>query len=147
MSVIYYGVMYVDMFRVREISALKCALQNERERQTYFGGLNYQTKEFIIREYSAGNSENTVAFIKDLQSQCPGQRIAVIWDGASYHKSDEMKAFLASVNAGYEASMWQVTCILFAPNAPQRSSGRRCLVTGKELFEKILAFVQIFSGC
>ena len=100
---------------------IEVPIQNEKERQTYFGGLNYQTKEFIIREYSAGNAENTVAFIKDLQSQCPGQRIAVIWDGASDHKSDEMKAFLTSVNHGYESAQWQVTCILFAPNAPQQN--------------------------
>lgn len=46
---------------------IEVPIQNEKERQTYFGGLNYQTKEFIIGEYSAGNSENTVAFIKDLQ--------------------------------------------------------------------------------
>lgn len=92
----------MGMFGVRQISALVVPIQNEKERQTYFGGLNYQTKEFIIREYSAGNSENTVAFIKDLQSQCPGQRIAVIWDGASYHKSESMKTFLDSVNHGYD---------------------------------------------
>lgn len=120
---------------------IEIPIKNEKERQTYFGGLNYQTKEFVIREYSAGNSENTVAFIKDLQLQCPGPRIVVIWDGASYHRSDEMKAFLASVNSGYESAHWQVTCILFAPNAPQRSSCRRCLVTGKEFLEKILVFV------
>jgi putative transposase len=78
---------------------IKVPIQNERD-------LNYQTKGFIIREYSAGNSENTVAFLKDLQSQCPERRIAVIWDGASYHKSKEMKAFLASVNHGYESAEW-----------------------------------------
>lgn len=100
---------------------IEVPIQNEKKRQTYFGGLNYQTKEFMIWEYSAGNSENTVAFIKNLQSQCSGQRIAVIWDGASYHKSSEMKAFLASVNQGYELAQWQVTCILFAPNAPQQN--------------------------
>jgi hypothetical protein len=102
MNVICCGGMCVGMFGVRQISALVVPIQNEKERQTYFGGLNYQTKEFIIREYSAGNSENTVAFIKDLQSQCPGQRIAVIWDGASYHKSESMKTFLDSVNHGYD---------------------------------------------
>lgn len=100
---------------------IEVPIQNEKERQTYFGGLNYQTKKFIVREYSAGNSENTVSFIKYLQSQCPGQRIAVIWDGASYHKSEEMKTFLASVNDGYESNQWQVTCILLAPNAPQQN--------------------------
>ena len=109
---------------------IEVPIQNQRERQTYFGGLNYQTQEFIIGKYSAGNSENTVALIKALQSQCPGQRIAVIWDGASYHKSVEMKAFLAEVNDGYEANRRQVTCILFAPNARSAKPCGGCLVTG-----------------
>ena len=30
-------------------------MTNQRERQTYFGALNYQTKEFFVREYEAGN--------------------------------------------------------------------------------------------
>lgn len=74
-----------------------------------------------MQEESAGNGENTVAFIKHLQQQRPGQRIVLIWDGASYHKSDEVKEFLASVNTGQDASQWQVTCILFAPNAPEQN--------------------------
>lgn len=115
---------------------IEVPIQNERERQTYFGGLNYQTKEFIIRAYSAGNSENTVAFIKHLQSQCPGQRIAVIWDEASYHKSEEMKSFLASVNDSYEFSQWRVTCILFAPNAPQQNPVKDVWLQAKKFLRK-----------
>lgn len=115
---------------------IEIPIQNQRERQTYFGGLNYQTKEFIIREYSTGNSVWTVAFIKDLQSQCPGQRIAVIWDGASYHKSAELKAFLTEVNDGYEASMRQVTCILFAPNAPQQNPVEDVWLQAKNFLRK-----------
>lgn len=115
---------------------IEVPIKNEKERQTYFGGLNYQTKEFVIREYSAGNSENTVAFIKNLQLQCPGQRIVVIWDGASYHKSDEMKAFLASVNEGYESAQWQVTCILFAPNAPQQNPVEDVWLQAKNFLRK-----------
>lgn len=115
---------------------IEVPIQNQRERQTYFGGLNYQTQEFIIGKYSAGNSENTVAFIKALQSQCPGQRLAVIWDGASYHKSVEMKAFLAEVNDGYEANRRQVTCILFAPNAPQQNPVEDVWLQAKNFLRK-----------
>ena len=39
-------------------------MTNQRQRQTYFCALNYQTKEFFVREYEAGNSKNTVAFVK-----------------------------------------------------------------------------------
>jgi len=30
-------------------------MANERRRQTYFGALNDQTKEFILREYAGAN--------------------------------------------------------------------------------------------
>lgn len=123
---------------------IEVPIQNEKERQTYFGGLNYQTKEFIVREYSAGNSENTVAFIKDLQSQCPGQRIAVIWDGASYHKSEEMKTFLDSVNHGYESSQWRITCILFAPNAPQQNPVEDVWLQAKNFLRKFWHLCRTF---
>ena len=72
---------------------IEIPIKNTKKRQTYFGALNYHTKKFIIREYPAGNSENTVKFIKDLRKEYPETRIALIWDGASYHKSDEVKDF------------------------------------------------------
>lgn len=56
---------------------------NERQRQTYFGALNYYTQEFLIKPCNKGNSLNTIAFVKDLISQYPKSRIALIWDGAS----------------------------------------------------------------
>ena len=123
---------------------IEIPIKNIKDRQTYFGALDYQTKKFIIQSHSVGNSENTVAFIKYLQKQYLGKRIALIWDGASYHKSDEVKEFLAAVNKNCEPEQWQITCILFAPNAPERSSHRRYLATSQKLCEKVLAFVQIF---
>jgi transposase len=56
-----------------------------------------------------------------LEKQHLHQRIALIWDGASYHRSQEIKDFLAEKNAGKAESQWQFTCILFAPNAPAQN--------------------------
>jgi transposase len=97
-------------------------MTNERERQTYFGALEYGKKEFLVQAYPTANYENTVKFLKYLQSQRPDQRIAVIWDGAIYHKSEQVKEYLESINSGLEESQWQITCILFAPNAPEQNS-------------------------
>jgi transposase len=45
-----------------------------------------------------------------------------IADGASYHRSDEVKKFLASVNDRTSSKAeWQITCIRFAPNAPEQN--------------------------
>jgi len=45
-------VMYVDTFGVRQIPELKFPLKNIKDRQTYFGALDYQTQEFIVRGVS-----------------------------------------------------------------------------------------------
>ena len=73
-------------------------MTNQRQRQTYFGALNYQTKEFWVREYEAGNSKNTVAFVKYLHKLNKGAKILIFWDGASYHKYGEMRDYLCLVN-------------------------------------------------
>jgi len=39
----------VDTFGVRQIPELKFPLKNIKDRQTYFGALDYQTQEFIVQ--------------------------------------------------------------------------------------------------
>lgn len=104
---------------------------NQKERQTYFGAINYFSKEFIVRQYSAGNGENTVSFLKELQHLNGDKRIAVFWDGASYHKSQEVKKFLASVNEGLDSSQWQIYCGKLAPNAPEQNPVEDIWLQGK----------------
>ena len=77
---------------------IEVPMTNQRERQTYFGAINYQTKEFFVREYEAGNSKNTVVFVKYLQSLNKGARILIFWDGASYDIYGEMRDYLGPVN-------------------------------------------------
>ncbi|MER3433491.1 MAG: IS630 family transposase, partial [Leptolyngbya sp. ERB_1_1] len=49
------------------------------------------------------------------------RRIALIWDGATYHRSQEVKAYLESVNQGLDEPKWKITCIRFAPNDPKQN--------------------------
>ena len=79
------------------------------------------TGQCLIQAHKAGNSENSIGFLNYLLSQCRESRIALIWDGASYHWSQEMKAYLESVNQGLDEGNWKITCIRFAPNAPQQN--------------------------
>jgi transposase len=44
-----------------------------------------------------------------------------MWDGASYHKYGEFRDYLSSVNSDKKPNDWSITCILFAPNAPQQN--------------------------
>ena len=124
---------------------IEVPIRNEKDRQTYYGALDASTQEFIVQEYSAGNGENTVAFIEHLQKQRSGQSLVLIWDGASYHKSEAMKEFLAVVNAGKEARRWPVRCILFAPNAPEQNPVEDVWLRTKNFIRKYWLLCKSFS--
>ena len=124
---------------------IEIPIKNTKDRQTYFGALDYQTQEFIVHEYPCGNSSNTVNFIKTLQAQRPGQKIALIWDGAGYHKSDEFKEFLASVNDNHKPEQWQIICILFAPNAPEQNPVEDVWLQAKNFLRKFWPLCKSFS--
>jgi len=116
---------------------IEIPITNQRERQTYFGALNYTTKEFILKEYDTGNGENTKHFMEFLQEKYIGKKIVLIWDGASYHRSDVVKSFLSSVNDGKLSKDWLFTCILFAPNAPKQNPVEDVWLQGKNFLRKI----------
>ncbi len=107
-------------------------MTNYRNKQTYYGAVDYHTGEFLVKADPKGNSDHTIDFLQYLQAQSPGQRLLVVWDGASYHRSEQMQQYLEQVNAGKTESHWQLHCLRFAPNAPQRSSSRRHLVTSED---------------
>ncbi len=125
---------------------IKIPLKNLKDRQTYYGALNYHTKEFILREYPVGNSENTVAFVQDLQNLYPGKRIVLIWDGAKYHKSEEIKQFLAAVNTDHEPEHRPLTCILFAPNAPEQNPVEDVWLQAKTFLRKFWPLAKSFAA-
>ncbi len=105
----------------RTDTRVEVPIKNQKNRQTYYGSLDYQTHEFIVQEHSSGNTENTIDFIKHLQKQSPGKRLAIFWDGASYHNSQEFKEYLKQVNGDLQEDEWLVHCTNFAPNAPEQN--------------------------
>jgi transposase len=124
---------------------IEIPIKNIKDKQTYFGALNYQTKEFIVCEYDKGNSETTIDFVKYLHAAHPGKRIVLIWDGASYHTSDEFEDFLTSVNDGHKSSDWPITCIVFAPNAPQQNPVEDVWLQAKNFLRKYWHLCKSFS--
>ncbi len=125
---------------------LKVPIKNEKERQTYYGALNYQSQEFTLQAYPAGNGESTVKFIKHLQKQYSQKKLVLIWDGASYHKCDELRQFLAEVNQDKNEENWLITCCLFAPNAPEQNPVEDIWLQGKNLLRKYWHFCQSFRA-
>lgn len=58
--------------------------------------------------YPKGNSDLKIEFLKYLLTQSPGQRLVIIWDGATYHRSEQMQQYLEQVNADKAQSHWQL---------------------------------------
>ena len=48
---------------------IEVPITNEKDRQTYLGALNYQSKEFPIQSHPSGDGKSTVKFIKYLQNK------------------------------------------------------------------------------
>ncbi len=97
---------------------------------------HYQTKQFHVQGYECGNGKSTVEFIKYLQSKYKERRIILIWDGASYHRYGEFRDYLSSVNHDKEHENWLITCILFAPNAPEQNPVEDIWLQSKNFLRK-----------
>ena len=69
----------------------------------------------------------------------------MIWDGASYHRSGEVQSYLASVNQGLEPDQWPITCIRFAPNAPEQNPIEDVWLSAKRFVREFYSLCGSFS--
>ena len=111
-------------------------IKNTKARQTYYGAINVMTHDFHLLPYDAGNSINTVAYVKELQALYPEKKLLLLWDGASYHKYADMQAYLQDINMSLDSADWKVTCELFAPNAPEQNPVEDMWLQGKKFIRK-----------
>ncbi|MHC5833702.1 MAG: transposase, partial [Nostoc sp.] len=72
----------------------------------------------ILKTYDTGNSQNTIDYLRYLLDDSPNQQLLIFWDGATYHRSQEIKNFLDEVNKGLSTDQWKIHCVRFAPNCP-----------------------------
>jgi transposase len=49
------------------------------------------------------------------------KRLLILWDGASYHRSHELREFLSEINEDLPESQWRIHCVRFAPNQPKQN--------------------------
>lgn len=115
---------------------IKIPIKNEKERQTYFGALDYKSKEFIMESHPKGDGDETVKFIKQLQKKYKNKKLALIWDGASYHKFGKFREYLEEENDQLVEKDWRIKCILFAPNAPEQNPVEDIWLKGKKHIRK-----------
>ena len=57
---------------------IEVPITNEKDRPTYFGALNYQSKEFHVQSHPSGDGKSTVKFIKYLQNKYKNRKIILI---------------------------------------------------------------------
>ncbi|EDX83844.1 hypothetical protein S7335_4533 [Synechococcus sp. PCC 7335] len=119
---------------------------NERDRQTYYGALDLLSKRVLFGAYGAGNTANTIAYLRYLQVQFPQQRLLLLWDGASYHRAHEIRDFLARTNDGLPASQWPIHCIQFAPNDPTQNPIEDVWLQAKNSVRRLAGLKPSFKG-
>ena len=111
-------------------------IRNIKEKKTYYGALNLRDRDFVLMPRANGDGENTVSFMKRLQRLNPEKKLLIIWDGASYHDCGAVRAYLDEVNRGLEEKDWKITCLLFAPNAPEQNPVEDVWLRGKNHLRK-----------
>jgi transposase len=123
------------------------AVKSLKERQTYYGALDYLTKRFVAQEYNAGNENNTVAFLQYLQSLYgEDTRLVIIWDGVIYHRSAGVQQFLTQLNGGLSPEAWTITCIRLAPNAPEQNPVEDVWLQAKQFVRKYARLCEQFGS-
>ena len=123
------------------------SIQNIKQRQTYYGALNLYHHDVTLMPYEKGNEDNTIAFMKHLRTLNPGKQIILLWDGATYHTSSKVCTYLSQVNQGLEEKDWKVTCLLFAPNAPEQNPVEDIWLKGKNFLRKYFYKNRFFEDC
>lgn len=118
---------------------------NERDKQTYYGAVDYLKGKLLLQAYNAGNSENTIDYLRYLLSQSPNQQLLIFWDGASYHRSHLVQDFLAEVNQGLSEEQWQIHCVRFAPNCPSQNPIEDIWLQAKTWVRRFCALLPTFS--
>jgi transposase len=117
-------------------SRIEIPIKNEKQRQTYYGAINYRTGKVIIKGYAQGNTENTIQFVKYLIQQNKSSKLIIIWDGATYHYSQEFREYLKQVNQGKPEEEWLIRCLKLAPNAPEQNPIEDVWLQGKEMLRR-----------
>jgi transposase len=127
-------------------TTLEVPMTNERDRQTYYGAVDLFTQTFHLKPFPAGKGDYTVAYLRWILDQYPGQQIIILWDGASYHRDAQVRAFLAEVNGSKEEKEWSMLCIPFAPNAPDQNPVEDIWLQGKNYLRKCFAQNKTFAA-
>jgi transposase len=100
---------------------IEVPMVNKRERQTYYGAVDPLTGEVIVMEALSGDAAWTIQFLTFVRECYAGKQLLLCWDGASYHRGHAVREYLVSSNHHHPRAEWPITCIQFAPHAPEQN--------------------------
>lgn len=118
---------------------------NEREKQTYYGAVDYLDGKLLLKAYNAGNSNNTIDYLRYLLDSSPNQRLLLFWDGASYYRSHLVQNFLGEINRDLSPEQWKIHCVRFAPNCPSQNPIEDIWLQAKTWVRRFCALIPSFS--
>jgi transposase len=118
---------------------------NERDKQTYYGAVDYLDGKLLLKAYNAGNSDNTIDYLRYLLESSPNQQLLLFWDGASYHRSHLVQNFLCEVNQCLFQEQWKIHCVRFAPNCPSQNPIEDIWLQAKTWIRRFCALIPTFS--
>jgi len=96
---------------------LEIPIVNQRERQTYYGAIDALSGEMTVIPFDEANGYWTMIFVEYLRQQYEGKRLVLCWDGASYHRGEEMREYLEGLNMGRKPEDWLVVSASFRGGA------------------------------
>lgn len=109
---------------------------NFRERQTYYGAIEPLSGDVIVVPTETANGYWTTIFVEYLRQHYSGKRLILLWDGASYHRGVEMQEYLEAINLNQSRDEWSLTCVVFAPNAPEQNPIEDVWLKAKQYLRK-----------
>jgi transposase len=105
----------------RKSERLTVQVANPKERQSYFGALDAKSGEVVLSGAEYANRDTTISFPESLKKPYTGKQLWVIWDNASYHKSETVRQYLEKANGQLPEKEWPLTLLQIVPNAPEQN--------------------------
>jgi transposase len=124
---------------------LEVPMTNFRERQTYYGAIEPVSGTVHVIPADTANGNWTMIFVEYLRQEYPENRLFLLWDGASYHRGVDMQEYLEGVNWQRARDDWRITCMLFAPNAPEQNPIEDVWLKAKQYVRKHWRMCQSFK--
>ena len=60
-------------------------------------------------------------FVKYLKEQKLGKRLAIFWDGTTYHNSQEFREYLVLINQYLPEEKWLINCTIICLEFPKQN--------------------------